>query len=159
MNIKLPKVKAAEFRIENRARKLVPLCFNDDWMPKEETGRDFGRDLMMEYTEDGYATNKRISIQIKGRTKLNKIFNDEIISFPLNVRTISYALNDLYPFFLFLYDGYDGKIYFIEIKSYFSNNIEWQNNKETYNIHIPIENIANENINYLDFCNKRGDKQ
>lgn len=145
MNTKLPKVKAAEFRIENRARKLVTLCFNDDWMPKEEIGRDFGRDLMMEYTEDGYATNKRISIQIKGRAKL-KIFNDKIVSFPLHVRTISYALNELYPFFLFLNDLYDGKMYFIEIKSYFSNNIEWRNNKETYNIHIPIENI-----NYLDF--------
>jgi hypothetical protein len=158
MKSKLPKVNVSEFRIENRAKKLVPLCFNDDWIAKEETGRDFGRDLMMEYTKDGYATNERISIQIKGRSKVNRISNDKLITFPLQVKTIAYALNDSYPFFLFLYDGENNTIYFIELQSYFFNNQEWKRNKDTYNIHIPIDNIAKENKDYLNYCLKRGDK-
>ena len=152
---KLPKVNTSDFRIENRARKLVPLCFNDDWIAKEETGRDFGRDLIMEYTEDGFATNKRISIQIKGRSHLQRIFNNKFVSFPLQIRTIAYSLNDLNPFFLFLYDSHYKTMYYIELKSYFSNNKEWLNNKETFNIHIPIENIAHEEVRYLDYCYKR----
>lgn len=139
----LPKIKIEEKRIENRARKLAPLCFTDDWIHKEETGDDFGRDMIMEYTENGYAVNEKISLQIKARTKLVYINNNEAISFPLAVRTIEYALRERIAFLLFLYDAEMNTMYYLNIQEYMSQKDEnWRNNDYTYNVHIPLKNIA-----------------
>lgn len=142
MNL-LPKVETEKFRVENRARKLAPLCFSDDWVCKEETGNDFGRDMIVELTENGEATNYKLALQIKGRSKIKFISDNKIISFPLPVRTISYGLREKIPFLLFLYFAETKLMYYLHIQDYMKDvNDDWKENSTSFSVHIPISNVA-----------------
>ena len=126
-------------RIGSRARSIVHYQFNSDhWEYKEETGNDNGRDCVIELSEDGEWRNHKIEGQIKG-TKIPTITKDNMISFPMPVKTIEYALGTSVSFVLFVVDVQKEitycqciQLYFIEHKELFE-----KMEQKTINIRIP----------------------
>ena len=130
---------------KNGTKALSILCYQLDsnhWDFKQETGNDVGRDCIIELSEDDEWRNHKIEGQIKGRSSLDFIKNGTYISFPLEVKTINYAINSKNSFVLFLVDLKTEKIYFENVQDYILNNnlAKKLENQKTINISIDVNN-------------------
>ena len=92
--------------------------------------------------------------EIKGTANIEKYKTKENISYPLDVKTINYALNCKNAFILVLVDIITEEVYYITIQDYFIANRRYfeslNKNTSTINIHI-FENdkLTKENDNDL----------
>ena len=129
-------------RIGDRARQILHYQIDvNNWLFKEETGSDFGRDCILELSEDNQLRNHKIEGQIKGTRSPNFVLDGNFISFPLEVKTVNYAMSSPISFVLFVVDVLNEVVYFQCIQDYFNGNemfFKKINSQKTINIRIPI---------------------
>ena len=78
----------------SKARAMVHYKLNvEHWDYREETGNDYGRDCVIELSENDCWNNNKIEGQIKGARSPEILKREKCFSFPLEVKTINYALN------------------------------------------------------------------
>ena len=103
-------------------------------------------------------SNKKIEVQIKGRSSIYKLKNGDI-SFGLDVKTINYALGSSNAFVLFLVDIEEEIVYYLPIQEYYISNPDMfsaiENNSSTVNVHINTQNVLNVNADELCDLAKR----
>ena len=139
-----------ERRIGTKARIIAMNSFNvEHWELREQTGNDFGVDLIVELSEFDEWHNKKLECQIKG-TKNITILKKGVISFPFDIKTINYALSSSIPFLLLLVDITQKTTYFLPIQRYFIENpnlITKLSNNTSINVHInPNNNVLNNDV-------------
>lgn len=110
-------------KICSKARAIFPNKLNlNYWEFHEITGTDHGTDMIIEYIEDNEFKNHKVECQIKGTTIINKYKTQNYISFPLDVKTINYALNCRNAFMLVLVDVISENVYYKTLQDYFIAN-------------------------------------
>jgi hypothetical protein len=143
---KLPRDCSAR-EVSTRARSIVTYKLDaEKWEWHEQTGTDHGTDMVIELVENENFTNKKIEVQIKGRTSISVLKNGDI-SFGLDVKTVNYALSSSNAFVLFLVDVTSENVYYLPIQDYFIANPDKfdavENNKTSVNVHISKDNVLN----------------
>ncbi len=121
------------------------------WVYRTQSNIDRGTDIVLELVEDGEFRNHRILCQIKGTKNPQRLKDETTLTFPLDVRTINYALSGHEPFLLVVCDVSEEvkEAYYLPIQEYFINNQELftktTSGQKTINLHIPIENSIFQN--------------
>lgn len=118
---------------------------SDHWEYKEETGNDFGRDCIIELSENNEWNNHKVVGQIKVTSHIKIVTGDEV-TIAIPVKTIEYALGSPVAFILFVVDVNTSNVYFQCIQQFFIENKEYYDKLDqiTINIHIPInQNLEN----------------
>lgn len=106
--VKMPRtpIDCEPCKMGSKARAIVHYKLNaEHWDYREETGNDYGRDCVIELSENDYWNNHKIEGQIKGTRSPEILKREKCFSFPLEVKTINYAINAhvrLYFFMLML---------------------------------------------------------
>ena len=134
-------------RIGSKARALVHYQIDaNHWLFREETGNDVGRDCSIELSEDNEWRNHKLEGQIKGTTVISNL-KDEMISFPMPVKTIEYALGSSTSFVLFVADVNSEIVYYQCIQSYFITHryLFDKLSQKTISIRIPKSQTISEN--------------
>lgn len=136
-------------KIGSKARAIFPYQLNlDCWEFHEQTGSDHGTDMIIEYIENNDFKNNKIECQIKGTTILEKYRKKGYISFPIDIKTLNYALNCKNAFMIVLIDVINEKIYYKPIQDYFIANEccfdKLKKNKDKVSIHFDEEDLLNE---------------
>lgn len=130
----------------NSARILIYNLDSDHWDYKLEAGNDVGRDCILELAENEQWKNHKIEGQIKGKQKPTEILNGKYISFPLEVKTINYALQSPIAFVLFVVDTTDEVVYYQPIQEYVIANPnlleKLSSDQQTINIRISKNQIV-----------------
>ena len=144
----LPKDNSTRI-IGSKGRQLVHASILvDHWEYRESTGVDRGIDCELELIEDGLFTNRKIQCQVKGTQKPEKLKRKNAFSFAFEIKTIEYALNSSSPFVLFYADVIKKIVYYLPIQDYFIDHPEYlknlTNNASYMNVHIPCDNILND---------------
>lgn len=118
----------------------------DHWEYKEETGSDVGRDCIIELSENNEWHNHKIECQIKGTAKPSELNGGKFISFPMEIKTINYALGSPIAFLLVLVDTTNQVVYYQAIQEYFIENpqfIDKLNSEQgKLSIHISKEKVV-----------------
>ena len=138
--------------IENVGRgglALVHYAFDyNHWEFRQETGADRGTDCILEYIDGKEWHHSVIKGQIKG-TKIAEYYllkSGEYFSFPLEKRTINYALRSNDSFLLFFSDLKNEIVYYLSIQDYFINNpdeyVRLEKETNSMNMWIPVVNIV-----------------
>ena len=125
----------------SRGRAIVHCQIDSDHCDyREETGNDYGRDCIIELSENDEWHNHKVEGQIKGTGSIKKIDDGAYISFPMPVRTIEYALGTATAFVLFVADTKTNDVYFQCVQDYFIENKKLFEKLEqsTINIRIPV---------------------
>lgn len=130
-------------RLSTAGRKILYYMLDENhWEFKEETGSDVGRDCIIELSENGEWKNHKIEGQIKGTKKPIFINKKTMISFPMELKTIRYALSSPIGFVLFVVDTENETVYYQCIQDYFSKNEKeykkLNSEQKTISIHIPV---------------------
>lgn len=128
-------------KICSKARAIFPNKLNlDYWEFHEITGTDHGTDMIIEYIENDEFKSYKIECQIKGTTIMKKYKTKNNISYPLDVKTINYALNCKNAFILVVVDIITEEVYYITLQDYFIANRDCfeslNKNTSTINIHM-----------------------
>lgn len=140
------------------ARAVAILHYQIDyhhWQYREMTGLDVGCDCELELAVNNRWCNNRIRVQVKGTTTIQKYIlkNTTTISYPLELKTVNYALSSAEPFLLFLVDIVDETCYFAALQEYFIEQedqfgrLSLRNSTDEsgdFNIHIKVDNILSE---------------
>lgn len=139
-------------KIGSKACAIVHYTLDSDhWLYREETNIDVGRDCVLELSVDNRWTNDKIEGQIKGTQKINELKSGDI-SFPIDTKTVNYALGSGDSFVLFLVDVDTENVYYVAIQEYYiANGIpsEKLESQDTINIHISKAHCLNEGDNDL----------
>ena len=143
-------------KIGSKGRAIVHFQLDaEHWDYKEETGNDYGRDCIIELSEDNEWRNHKIEGQIKG-TAQPRITVDNEISIPVPVKTVEYALGSPIAFILFVANTKTNDVYyqclqhfFIEHKEYFE-----KLDQKTINIRIPTTQNLESNDELLQLWAK-----
>lgn len=125
----------------SRGRAIVHFQIDSEhWDYREETGNDYGRDCVIELSENDEWNNHKVEGQIKGTGSVKKIDDGAYISFPMPVRTIEYALGTPTAFVLFVADTKTNDVYYQCVQDYFIENKKLFERLEqgTINIRIPV---------------------
>lgn len=128
-------------KIGSRGRAIVHFQIDSEhWDYREETGNDYGRDCVIELSENDEWHNHKIEGQIKGTGAIKKIDGGMYISFPMPVRTIEYALGTATAFVLFVADTKTNEVYYQCVQDFFIENKKLFGKLEqsTINIRIPV---------------------
>lgn len=126
-------------KIGSKGRGILHFILDaDHWDYREETGNDYGRDCVLELSENDEWFNHKVEGQIKS-TASPKLVGDEV-SFPMPVKTIEYALGTSISFILFVVDTTNKDAYYQCVQQYFIDHKELFDrlDQQTINIHIPI---------------------
>ena len=145
---KLPK-DCSERVIGAEARKMVHFQFpSEHWEYHEETGRDSGRDCLIELVENDLYVNKKIEGQIKGTRNPKKLSKELAFTFSIDIKTINYGLSSPVAFVLFYVLVDEGIVYYLPIQDYFIAHPELfdrlEKNDSKLNVHIPLDNIVSD---------------
>lgn len=117
-----------------------------NWEFHEITGMDYGMDCYIESCENDTFKNNKVFVQIKGTAHIETYKISKFISYPIDTKTINYALNERSAFIVALVDVCNDNIYYVELHEYFINNsdkIQYLNNQDKMNIHFKFNNIIN----------------
>ena len=133
-------------RIGSRARAIMHYSLDaNHWDYREETGNDYGRDCIIELSENNKWMNHKIEGQIKGSRQPNFLKDGLSISFPLDIKTINYALGTQVAFVLFFVDVTNETVYYLPLQDYFITNkklfAKLDSGQESMAVHIPIDNV------------------
>jgi len=155
----IPK-DCSQRKICSRANAILHYKIDSEhWEYRLETGNDVGRDCTIELTEDNEWRNNKIEGQVKGQTNPNLILKGEYISFPMDLKTINYALNSRYAFVLFVVDITNEIVYYQAIQEYFiscPSRYEKKNeDQKTINIRIQVSNMISESDSELQNLARR----
>lgn len=123
----------------SKGRGIVHFKLNaDHWDYREETGNDYGRDCVVELSENNEWCNHKVEGQIKGTASPKFVGNT--VSFPMPVKTIEYALGTSTSFILFVADTIKNDVYYQCVQQYFIDNKELFDklDQTTINIRIPV---------------------
>lgn len=138
-------------RIDRRACAIVHYRLDlDNWDFKLLTGQDVGYDCIIELSDNDRWTGKKIEIQIKGTRNLENyaLKSDSVISFPLEIKTINYALGCTNAFLLAVVDVEKEKIYIEELHDYICDHPnlaeKLDSDQKKLSIHVPMSNELNE---------------
>lgn len=136
-------------RIGSRACAILHYRLNSDhWIYREETEIDVGRDCVIELSENDRWYNYKIEGQIKGTKRAMPLKRENAFSFPIETKTIMYALNSHQPFVLFYVDIHCETVYYLPIQDYFIANTAFfdklDSAGDTLSLHIPCDNILND---------------
>ena len=126
-------------KIGSRGRGIVHFKLDaEHWDYREETGNDYGRDCVVELSENDEWFNHKVEGQIKGTASPKIVGKD--VSFPMPVKTIEYALGTSTAFILFVVDTKKEVVYYQCVQQYFIDHKELFDKltQKTINIHIPI---------------------
>ncbi len=121
-NRKKPRtlIDSEKRRIGSKARAIVHYKLNaEHWDYCEETSNDYGRDCIIELSEDDCWNNHKIEGQIKETHTPKRLKNEKYFSFPLEIKTINYALGTPSAFVLFYVDIGNEAVYYLLIQDYF----------------------------------------
>lgn len=143
-------------KIGSRAHAILHYRINSNhWEYREDTGNDFGRDCILELSENDEWNNKKIEGQIKGTSVIQKIEHGIYVSYPMPVKTIEYALGTSTAFVLFVIDVNTEDVFYQCIQDYFieDKNLFKKLNQNTINIRIPIiQNLASDDVLLQDLA-------
>ena len=147
--MKVPK-DCQQRKIGSKAKAILHYKLNTNhWEYKEETGCDFGRDCIIELSENDEWRNHKIECQIKGKIKPTIIKNGEFISIPIELKTLNYAIGSPIAFVVFVVNVTNETVYYQSIQEYFIGNKQEQSkldsDNNTLNIHIPVINVLSSN--------------
>ena len=123
----------------SKGRGIVHFKLNaDHWDYREETGNDYGRDCVVELSENNEWCNHKVEGQIKGTASPKFVGNT--VSFPMPVKTIEYALGTSTSFILFVADTIKNDVYYQCVQQYFIDHKELFDklDQTTINIRIPV---------------------
>lgn len=127
------------------------------WEWHEQTATDHGVDLVIELSENGCFSGRKIEGQLKGTTKVKKLNNGEI-SFDLDVKTVNFALNCAYAYVLFLVDVTMEEVYYTVVQEYFILNPskfeQAKNNTSSVAIHFDPQRTLNNQGDKLELVAK-----
>lgn len=141
-------------RIGSRAVAIVHYAIDTEhWEFRQETGNDVGRDCTIELSENDKWLNHKVEGQIKGTTKIKCLRDQKTITFPIETKTINYALGSPIPFILFYVDVKNEIVYFLPIQDYFIANKhlfkKLEDNQVKMTLHIPNKNTLSNNDEML----------
>lgn len=145
-------------RTDSRACAIDHYKFDSDhWQYREQTGIDVGCDCVMELSENNKWLGNKIECQIKGTRHLEKNYllkKSGEVSFPLEVKTINYALGSANSFVLLVVDVKNEVIYYECLQDLFiSDHVLYQKldreGAKTINIRIPVSNRLEEDDSAL----------
>lgn len=149
--VKMPRtpIDCEPRKTSSKARAIVHYKLNaEHWDYREETGNDYGRDCVIELSENDCWNNHKIEGQIKGTRSPEILKREKCFSFPLEVKTINYALNARGAFVLFYVDVENEVVYYLPIQDYFIANKtlfdKLDTGQERMSVHIPIDNILSD---------------
>jgi len=150
-------IRPEAHEIDTLARRKVALSFPSQWEHRELTGRDYGIDIIIEIFDNGCATGKTLSLQIKGtREKINNLIRE--LKFDIPVRTLKYSEMFISPVILVVcpVDEKNNKFYYLWLQEYIgvvlnNDNPEWRKNRCSVRASIPIENCMPGDENKLEF--------
>ena len=111
------------------------------WLFRQETGRDYGVDFVIDLVEDCDLVGRRILCQAKGTRVMEKRVMarvPSVISYPYPVKTINYGLKGQIPMALFLVDLVREDVYFVGCRELFSQTLEAKALTSTKNVHFDI---------------------
>lgn len=138
-------------RTDLRARAIVHYKINPShWLYREITGNDVGCDCEFELAEDGQWAGHKIECQVKGTRRLDKYIlkGGDMLSYPLEIKTINYGLRKSNAFLLLVVDVCNETIYYQCIHEYFRLHADYipilAGNQTTLNIRIPLSNALSD---------------
>lgn len=140
-------------RIDARARAILHYQIDSNcWVYREQTGQDVGCDCRLELAENNNFANLIIEGQIKGTGSLGRYLlkDGSVISFPLEIKTINYALSSSNPFVLFLVDVSLESVYYLAIQENFITNENLFDRLEQIAIENPWQKTLNLKISVKD---------
>lgn len=109
-----------ERRTGSRARAIVHHAIDSNhWDYREETGNDYGRDCILELSEEECWNNRKVEGQIKGTKNPHFIFGGSFLSISIETKTIRYALGSSKAFILFYVDVDNEVVYCQPLQEYF----------------------------------------
>lgn len=127
----LPKVHSTHTQEKNSYQALENILPKDLFIVREEVGGDYGVDRIIEVIQDGYASNLRSHIQVKS---IKNSFSNDVIKFPVPVKTINYLRNSVASIF-FVYSEANDCLYWQwanKIYDDISSNNKLENQTFTY---------------------------
>ena len=149
-NTLLPKEQNGD-KIGRGGMSLVHYSFNyEHWEFRQETGLDRGKDCSLEYIDENNEWNNSIICAQVKATKSSDTYelkSKDVFSYPLETKTLNYALRSNNAFLLLFCDLTEEIVYYLPLQDYFiENESEHEklisNNNKTLNIHIPKTNIV-----------------
>lgn len=104
---------------------------------------DYGVDaIMFHFSKSGEVENGEARFQLKATDNLKVLADGETIAFRLDRADLHHWCQELYPFFLIVYDAPSDKAYWLHIQPYVE---EYQSvldpDKEKVTVHIPSKNL------------------
>lgn len=145
----LPKENENTEKTGRGGMALIHYTLNPDhWEFRLETGADKGRDCAFEYIDENSEWhNGIIRCQVKGtKTPETYKISSGDFSYPIEKKTINYALRSRDAFILFLCDLVNEKVYYLPIQDYFIKNPEeykrLEKDTKNMNLHIPVKNVV-----------------
>lgn len=133
---------------KNNIRKIID---KHNCLFREITERDYGIDGIIEcFTCEGGVTGKFALVQLKGtKNKIVPLKNKDVISCSISTVNAEYALQRRIPVIL-LYASLESEdIFYYVCLQDVEITRELLDNQKSVNVHIPIENIAIENIDEM----------
>ncbi len=159
MGTRFPK-DCPQRKTESKSEKIFHYKLNTDhWLYRQETGNDYGRDCVIELSEDDEWHNKKIECQIKGAHKPKYRFGKTVIAYSLEIKTINYELSSAVPFVLIYVDLTREIVYYLPLQKYFLENPEklerTKRNTTTVDVHIPvIQQLTEDDIDSRDLADQ-----
>ena len=143
-------IDSEQRKIGSRACAIVHYQIDaDHWVYTEDPDEEVGRDCVLELSENYRWTDHRIECQIKGSKNPSALKKGENLSYPLETKTIEYALAQRNAFVLFYVDIVREDVYFLPIQDYFIENKDLfeklDGSQETINVRIPRANLLKKN--------------
>lgn len=109
-------------RTDARACAIVHYAFDaNHWQYRETTGADVGCDCELELSEGDKWLGNKLECQIKGTRHIDNYLlkSGDIISFPLEIKTINYGLGKSNAFVLLVVDVETETIYYRCLQNHF----------------------------------------
>lgn len=139
---------AADLAVNHVERLILNCGFS-----VERVIEDYGTDLVMyTYSDAGEIENLDVRLQVRARSGLTVLADNETISIPVDVQHLNHWLDEVSPFILVVYDMdvTDDTAYWLYVQRLFSQPAwkeKWAEHSAhsgTINLHLPRENRLDE---------------
>lgn len=133
------KIDTEECKKERIAVGIIVKAFHKArfWIVRTQSGSDKGVDVILEMIEyDNTIRQKTANCQVKGRSNIKKLFKNESISIPLDVKTYNQAIVSNSLFLLLVVNLKNEDIYYCKLNGY--GDLSY--NKSSVNIRVPLKN-------------------
>ena len=118
--------------------------------PCQPVEDDYGKDLLVEINEGGYARALEFRIQVKGHERFKIVHSDQIAQ-PLEVYTLNYYDKLPLPVLLVVYSARDKQAHYLWVKPYIREVLDVQepnwrerDRESEITLHVPLRNVFDE---------------